>query len=203
MAATSLPRLSATSRWRHRGGLRALRDATGRAARHRDGQHLQAGTRYSETMGATFWMSGVTHPLCGQLRPGHHAALACVMEQHHDKDGISGRRHRALSVSPPLRGNRRGGRSATKSITRLSAPIRSTTTANSALVSSSRTPICSACRCESLSAHVHWRLAGPSYGCARTARPGLLRSLRSPTPPKICWRASVVSQQGHETVRLV
>ncbi len=54
------------------------------------GNTFKPGTRYSAAMGATFAdEEGVTHPLLlGSYGIGITRLLACVIEQHHDEDGI-------------------------------------------------------------------------------------------------------------------
>jgi prolyl-tRNA synthetase len=54
------------------------------------GNTFKPGTRYSAAMGATFAdEEGVTHPLLlGSYGIGITRLLACIIEQHHDADGI-------------------------------------------------------------------------------------------------------------------
>ena len=78
---------------RHRAGgpsLRHLRHAPGGAARHRSANTFKLGTLYSASMGAT-WVdeAGASHPfIMGCYGLGITRALACLIEQHHDANGI-------------------------------------------------------------------------------------------------------------------
>ena len=169
---------------------------------------FKLGTRYSETMNARYLDErGVSQPfIMGCYGLGITRALACILEQHHDTDGIiwphniAPYQYHLLSAGTD-EAICRGYRS--RSTPRSATGTRSTTTARSALVSSSRTPTCSACRCASLSARVRSRPVGRSCACARLARHALRRSMRSPLPPRICWRVSVIRQRRHEHARLV
>ena len=76
--------------WRRRGCLRPLR-GTLEARRGIEAANIfKLGTRTAQTMGATFWTRGRHRSRCimGCYGLGITRLLACILEQHHDDDGI-------------------------------------------------------------------------------------------------------------------
>jgi prolyl-tRNA synthetase len=158
------------------------------------GNTFKPGTRYSAAMGATFAdEEGVTHPLLlGSYGIGITRLLACIIEQHHDADGIRWPR----SIAPyqqqlVVLGTDEATTAAAESI--YAALGTDSTLYDDRELSAGvklKDADCSACRYASQLEPARWPRVAPSCGCARVARRVSSRLPMCRISPPRCLQAS-------------